>query len=143
MEPTRKTVLGEMKQHERTPMVNKARGDVIDAFMKLEKNHSLKTYEGLLLLLGDRLGAITSGFHHRKTVEKALEEQPSYEIKRNEKLRAALWDWRDDLIRLQQLHDLTYGEWFSVLGGEIAGLAKYLIRTERHPNDPDKGGDIA
>ena len=132
-----------MKQHERTLIVNKARNDVAEAFMKLEKTYSLKTYEGLFLLLGERLGAITSGFHHRKTVEKALEEQPSYEIKRHEKLRVALWDWRDDLIRLQQVHGLTYGEWFAIFGNEIASLAKWTIRAERHPDDPDKGGDEA
>lgn len=40
-------------------------------------------------------------------------------------------------------HDLTWGEWTSILGGELASQAKYQIRDERHPDDPDKGGDEA
>jgi len=47
------------------------------------------------------------------------------------------------LLDLEQEHALTYGEMFSLLGNAIADLAKYQIRTERHPNDPDKRGDEA
>jgi hypothetical protein len=47
------------------------------------------------------------------------------------------------LLDLQQKHDLTYGEMFSILGGSIADLAKYQIRHERHPDDPNKKGDEA
>lgn len=45
------------------------------------------------------------------------------------------------LLDLEQKHELTFGELFSLLGGSIANLAKYQIRAERHPNDPDKRGD--
>jgi hypothetical protein len=45
------------------------------------------------------------------------------------------------LLKLEEKHELTYGEVFSLLGSAIANLAKYQIRKERHPNDPDKGGD--
>jgi hypothetical protein len=47
------------------------------------------------------------------------------------------------LLDLRQKHELTYGELFSLLGGGIANLAKYQIRSERHPDDPDKRGDEA
>lgn len=40
----------------------------------------------------------------------------------------------------------TDGELFSVigdvLGGQITNLAKYMIRAERHPDDPDKPGGL-
>lgn len=40
----------------------------------------------------------------------------------------------------------TDGELFSVigdvLGGQITNLAQYMIRAERHPDDPDKPGGL-
>ena len=45
------------------------------------------------------------------------------------------------LLDLEQKYELTYGELFSMLGHAIANNAKYQIRAERHPNDPDKKGD--
>ena len=47
------------------------------------------------------------------------------------------------LLDLEQEHELTYGEVFSLLGHAIGNLAKYQIRSERHPDDPDKKGDEA
>ena len=47
------------------------------------------------------------------------------------------------LLDLADTHELTYGELFSMLGQAIAHNAKYQIRAERHPNDPDKKGDEA
>ena len=47
------------------------------------------------------------------------------------------------LLDLEQKHELTYGELFSMLGNAIAHLAKYQIRSERHPDDSDKKGDEA
>ena len=47
------------------------------------------------------------------------------------------------LLDLADKHELTYGELFSMLGQAIANNAKYQIRAERHPDDPDKKGDEA
>lgn len=47
------------------------------------------------------------------------------------------------LLDLEQKHELTYGETFSLFGNAIANLAKYQIRSERHPDDRDKKGDDA
>lgn len=47
------------------------------------------------------------------------------------------------LLDLEQKHELTYGELYSMLGGKIVDLAKYHIRFERHPESPDKKGDEA
>jgi len=47
------------------------------------------------------------------------------------------------LLELEQKYELTFGELFSILGNAIANLAKYQIRGERHPDDPDKKGDEA
>jgi hypothetical protein len=40
-------------------------------------------------------------------------------------------------------HDLTYLEAIGALLSEALNLKKYALRTERHPEDPDKGGDEA
>ena len=47
------------------------------------------------------------------------------------------------MLELEQEHALSYGELFSLYGNAIAHLAKYQIRGERHPDDPDKKGDEA
>jgi hypothetical protein len=47
------------------------------------------------------------------------------------------------MLDLQRRYELTFGELFSMLGVKIADLAKYQIRSERHPDDPDKKGDEA
>jgi hypothetical protein len=39
-------------------------------------------------------------------------------------------------------YDLTYSEQLSILSGLLADLAKWCIRSERHP-DSDKRGDEA
>jgi hypothetical protein len=46
------------------------------------------------------------------------------------------------VARIAFEHDLTYAEIFSILGGEIQGQAKYAIRAERHPDDPDAPGGL-
>jgi hypothetical protein len=40
-------------------------------------------------------------------------------------------------------HDLTWAEAIRILAYELASLTKYLIREERHPDDPDKKADEA
>lgn len=40
-------------------------------------------------------------------------------------------------------HNLTYGEMFSILSTQMQREAKYMIRAERHPDDPAKKGDEA
>lgn len=40
-------------------------------------------------------------------------------------------------------YELTYGEVFGVLSDMMTTWAKYMRRDERHPDDPDKGGDEA
>lgn len=40
-----------------------------------------------------------------------------------------------------QKHGLTFAEVASILGGELIGWAKYVIREERHPVGPDVPGD--
>lgn len=47
------------------------------------------------------------------------------------------------LIDLEEKHSLTHGEMFSLLGSAVANLAKYQIRSERHPDDLSKKGDEA
>ena len=47
------------------------------------------------------------------------------------------------LLDLVKKHDLTYGEIFALISRQISEYAKYQIRTERHPDDPEKKGDEA
>ena len=52
-------------------------------------------------------------------------------------------EFEEFLLDLEQKHELSYGELFLMLGQAIANNAKYQIRAERHPDDPDKKGDEA
>lgn len=38
--------------------------------------------------------------------------------------------------------ELTYGEAIKVISDILANWAKYIIRAERHPDDPDKPGGL-
>lgn len=38
-------------------------------------------------------------------------------------------------------HDLTWGEWTSILADQLTQQAMYQIRDERHPDDPERKGD--
>lgn len=40
-------------------------------------------------------------------------------------------------------HDLTYGETLKLLAEQSQRWAMHLVRSERHPDDPDKKGDEA
>lgn len=42
-----------------------------------------------------------------------------------------------------QENDLTYVEALQILNGTIAGHLKYMLRAERHPDEPEKRGDEA
>ena len=44
---------------------------------------------------------------------------------------------------LTENEELTWGEILSILSTCLAQIAKYQIRAERHPDDPDKKGDEA
>ncbi|MFJ1539214.1 hypothetical protein ACIODS_11795 [Micromonospora chalcea] len=50
---------------------------------------------------------------------------------------------RDALDGLQQEHDLTDVEMLRVLFEHQQDITKYMLRRERHPNDPDKKADEA
>jgi hypothetical protein len=45
------------------------------------------------------------------------------------------------LLRLETEHNLTYGEIVQILSGEIVSVARYMIRSERHPKNKNKKGD--
>lgn len=45
-----------------------------------------------------------------------------------------------EVLRTLNAHDLTDGEQIRVMGDLLSGIAKYMIRGERHPYDPMKGG---
>lgn len=44
---------------------------------------------------------------------------------------------------IEEKYELTYGEMFRILGQQVDNIARYLVRSERHPDDPDKKGDEA
>jgi hypothetical protein len=52
-------------------------------------------------------------------------------------------DLAEFILSWVQEHDLTFAEITKLLAGQILRCNKYAIRTERHPNDPDKKGDAA
>jgi hypothetical protein len=94
-------------------------------------------------LRDDRRGAAAScsARSHNLVV---LEETVTLKLHpRSSVVQKARLEFDQFLFDLEQKHQLTYGELFSMLGNSIANLAKYQIRSERHPNDPDKRGDEA
>lgn len=58
-------------------------------------------------------------------------------------VQAARLEFDRFLIDLEQKHDLTHGELFSLLGHAVATLANHQVRSERHPEDPERQGDEA
>lgn len=48
-----------------------------------------------------------------------------------------------EIKKVEKQYELTQGETLKILLEAAADQAKYLIRYERHPNDPDKKGDEA
>jgi hypothetical protein len=52
-------------------------------------------------------------------------------------------EMRQALLELEIKHNLSLAERIGIYAEMLATEAKYAIRAERHPNDPDKGGDEA
>jgi hypothetical protein len=132
-----------MIQHPRTKLRSTAETVISTLFYELEKRHKLNTYEDLFSLVVERMEALTCGMRADKSVAEALTTACSIVPKRRPRFAAALAEWRDGLLQIQGQHELTYGEWMSIFGNDIARLSKWCIRAERHPNDPDKPGDVA
>ena len=63
--------------------------------------------------------------------------------KRSQIVTNARLEFDQFLFDLEKNYELTFGELFSIVGNAITNLAKYQIRAERHPDDPDKKGDEA
>lgn len=63
---------------------------------------------------------------------------------REENVRKARLKLMECLIKLHE--DLTDGEFLRVVTEELTGewhlTAKYMIREERHPGEPDKAGGL-
>jgi hypothetical protein len=47
------------------------------------------------------------------------------------------------MVEIEVKYELTYGELVGIAAEYLAGLAKYMRREERHPENPDKKGDEA
>jgi hypothetical protein len=62
---------------------------------------------------------------------------------RTMKVQAATAQLRMDMIRFQDEHGLTNLEMVQALQQIQATKLKYMLRAERHPDDPDRGADEA
>jgi len=132
-----------MIQHPRTKLRSTAETAISKLFYELEKSHKLNTYEDLFSLVVERMAALTCGMRADKSVAEALDAACAIAPnKRRPRFATALAEWREGLLQIQSQHKLTYGEWMSIFGNDIARLSKWCIRAERHPNDPDKPGDV-
>lgn len=47
-----------------------------------------------------------------------------------------------ELVGAVMKNDLTYGEIMKIISDERLSSAKYHIRSERHPNEPDRPGGL-
>lgn len=55
----------------------------------------------------------------------------------------AEYEFSKAFLDIEKKYKLTFGEMFHMLGNRIARLARDNIQTERHPDDPEKSGDVA
>ncbi|MEU7170232.1 hypothetical protein ABZ949_01920 [Micromonospora tulbaghiae] len=58
-------------------------------------------------------------------------------------VQAAESDFRIYLARFQRDNDLTHAEMLDMLLAAAQDRTKYMLRRERHPDDPDKKADEA
>lgn len=57
------------------------------------------------------------------------------------KVQKAETDLALKLLKFQQKHDLTSIEMLQILTQRQQTLLKYMLRAERHPDEPGKGAD--
>ena len=131
-----------MKLHARTIIVDKARHALTGFLLDLEQKHSL-AYGEVFSCLADCASALARGMQNEEDVAVALATLGPRASKPRTEFDQALRVWVATLPRIQAEYRLTYGELLSLLGNSIASLAKYYIRHERHPDDPEKRGDEA
>jgi hypothetical protein len=62
--------------------------------------------------------------------------------KRDMDMRAAESELTRFLLDWEKKHRPTYGELVSFHARELSTLAKYMVRSERHPGDPDQPGGL-
>ncbi len=62
---------------------------------------------------------------------------------RHAKTTRARLDISDAVIEASEEHNLTSGEIVSILAALTSDYTKYILRSERHPNEPDKKADEA
>lgn len=126
--------------HPRSHITDMAALEFEKYLLELEEKHDL-TIGQLFACLSCRLDTLARGLHHEEDVADALADTLS--TKPKSRLGGILHEFANELCAIRAKHGLTYGELFSILGAHIALLAKYLIRVERHPDDPTKRGDEA
>ncbi len=61
---------------------------------------------------------------------------------RTKKVSKAKTEMHAGLMDVMEKHDLTFIETTQCLIDLIASLAKYALRNERHPNNPDYPADL-
>lgn len=57
-------------------------------------------------------------------------------------MRVAKSELTTFMLAWEKKHRPTYGELVSYHAGELSMLAKYMVREERHPDDPDQPGGL-
>jgi hypothetical protein len=45
------------------------------------------------------------------------------------------------LVKFQREHDLTSAEMATILAGQLHSALRYVLRAERHPDDPSRRAD--
>lgn len=50
-------------------------------------------------------------------------------------------EFNEAVSQVVKRHQLTSVELMQILAARMQSLLKYMLRHERHPDDPDKGGD--
>lgn len=62
---------------------------------------------------------------------------------RDHAVKSELFKYVDAICQYVIGNEMTYGEAMMAISGMISTDSKYLIRAERHPEDPSKPGGLA
>lgn len=114
-----------MKLHQRTMHVQGATAEIGMALLHWDGQDDLDIHDRLMLLV-----------QYQHDLTRRLVDLPPLH-------RGQLHGLDDLLDSAQRAHELTNIEMLRLVIGEVYGLTKYLLRQERHPNNPEAKADEA
>lgn len=132
-----------MRLHKRAHVVQQAESSFGSGWLDLEAKHDIDTCAALHLVLNAIDQYWITADLRNIPVSDAVGAWVEYALKVPESLLVFTREAGKLLAEVIKTHELTYGEIMMILAQQRAGLAKYHIRAERHPDEPGKAGGEA